>query len=219
MNKMSYDIDPTARQGAIRREHEAAVRSQTVEQYLLNELSQEERIQFEEHYFECPECADAIEAGQTFLTHIQPGPLVRRVWWQQPAAAIAALFLAVAGGQQFVIARLTAPHANSVILARQLEKGVGETPYIVRTPSATVEVSLTGETVYPFYLVKIAGGEGRKLSQVVPAPLEGSEQRLSVQVSRRSLGIGHFTVAVAGLDREDSKTGPPIGEAYEFDLK
>jgi hypothetical protein len=219
MNKMSYDIHPTARQEAIRREHEAAMRSQAVEQYLLNELSQEKRTQFEAHYFECPECADAIEAGQTFLTHVRPGPPVRRVWWQQPAAAIAALFLAVAGGQQLVIAQLSAPHANSVILARQLEKGAGETPYIVRTPSATVEVNLAGETRYPFYRVKIGGGQGRKLWQVVPAPLEGSEQRLSVQVSRRSLGVGHFTVDVEGLDREDSKSGPRIGEAYEFDLK
>ncbi len=219
MNKMSYDIHPTAREEAIRKEHEAAVKNQAVEQYLLNQLSQQKRVQFEAHYFECPECADALEAGQTFLTHIRPSPLVRRVWWQQPAAAIAALFLAVAGGQQFVIAQLTAPHANSVILARQLEKGAEETPYLVRTPSVTIEVSLAGETGYPFYLVKIAGGQGRKLSQVVPAPPEGSEQRLSVQVSRRSLGTGHFTVIVDGLDREDAKSGPAIGESYEFDLK
>jgi hypothetical protein len=132
---------------------------------------------------------------------------------------MAALFLAIAGGQQFVIAQLAGPHANSVILARQLEKGADETPHLVRTPSATVEVNLAGETGYPFYLVKIAGGQGRKLSQVVPAPLEGSEQRLSVQVSPRSLGIGHFTVDVDGLDREDSKSGRRIGETYEFNLK
>ncbi len=221
MNRTTCQIrpKPTAREEAIRRSHDAAIKSQAVEQYLLNELPEEERERFEEHYFECEECADAVAAGQTFLTHIRPLPAARRVWWQQPAAAIAALFLAVAGGQQFVIAQLAAPHANSVIFVRPLEKGAEERAYLLRTPSATIEVNLPGDAGYPFYLVKIAGAQGKRLSQVVPAPLKDSEQRLSVQVSRRALGAGHFTVDIDGLSREDLKTGSRLGEQYEFDLK
>jgi hypothetical protein len=218
MNQMSYKIEAAAREEAIRREHAAAIGRQAVEQYLLNELTEEDRARFEEHYFECGECADAVAAGQTFLTHIGPPP-VRSAWWRHPAAALAALFLAVAGGQQFVIAQLTAPHANSVIFARPLEKGANERAYSLRTPSATIEVSLPEDAGYPFYLVKIADGLGRRLSQVVPAPLKDSDQRLSVQVSRRSLGVGHFNVEIAGLNGEDSKVGPRVGDAYEFDLK
>jgi hypothetical protein len=223
MNPMSYSKRPTAHQEAIQKEHEEMARCHAVELYLLNDMPELERARFEEHYFECGACADAVEAGQAFISNIRPfePPVVAkwRDWWRQPAAAIAALLLAVAGGQQYVIAGLMAPHANSVILARQLEKGVAEKAYSVRTPSATIEVSLPAEAGFPFYLVKIAGEKDRRLTQVVPAPAKDSEQRLSVQVSRRALGSGHFTVNIDGLNREDSKTGPDVGEVYEFDLK
>jgi len=45
--------------------HEEAEKTHAVESYLLNELTEEERSRFEEHYFECNECADAVMAGQT----------------------------------------------------------------------------------------------------------------------------------------------------------
>ena len=218
MNKTNYGREVTVREEAIRKDHGAAVTCQAIELYLLNDLSEEERAHFEKHYFECTECADAVAAGQTFVNHIRP-PSIRRVWWPQPAAAMAALFLAVAGGQQFVIGQLAAPHPNSVIFVRPLEKGAGERAYTLRTPSATIEVSLPGEAEYPFYLVKVADGQGRRLSQVVPAPPKDSDQRLSVQVSRRALGTGHFTVDIDGLNSEDSKVGPHVSEARVFDLK
>ena len=37
--------------------HEEAIRIMGTEQYLLNDLSPELREKFEEHFFECPECA------------------------------------------------------------------------------------------------------------------------------------------------------------------
>jgi hypothetical protein len=220
---MSCEIEPIAREEAMRRAHEEAAVRQDVELYLLNELTEAERARFEEHYFECGECADAVAAGQTFLTHISVTDMspraVRRVWWQQPAAAIAALFLLVVGGQQFVIGQQAAPQANSVILARPLEKGVEEKAYRLRTPSATIEASLPGDAGYLFYLVKIVDGQGRRLEQVVPAPMKDSEQRLSVQAPRKTLGVGHFSVEIEGLREENAKRGPRVGEAYEFDLK
>jgi hypothetical protein len=220
-NRMSNGMQRTAREEAIQRDHEEVLKSYAVEQYLFNELPEEKRTRFEEHYFECAGCADAVEAGQAFIKYVGQAVRVpaRVVWWRQPAAAIAALFLGIAGGQQVVIAILRAPHANSVILARQLEKGEAEKAYTLRTASATIEVNLPAAAGFPFYLVKIAGGQNRELSQVVPAPGKEAEQRLSVQVSPGALGAGHFTVDVAGLDRADSKAGPPVGEMYEFDLK
>src|ERR1700679_2873283 len=50
MNRMSYDVQPRAREEAIRRDHDAAIKRQAVEQYLLNELAEEERAHFEGHY-------------------------------------------------------------------------------------------------------------------------------------------------------------------------
>ena len=36
------------------------------ERYLLDEMSQDERDQFEEHYFSCVECADEVRAVFAF---------------------------------------------------------------------------------------------------------------------------------------------------------
>ncbi|MCC6858106.1 MAG: zf-HC2 domain-containing protein [Bryobacterales bacterium] len=44
-------------------DHDTAIRLRTSERYLLGELSPGERDEFEEHYFECPECADDVRQG------------------------------------------------------------------------------------------------------------------------------------------------------------
>jgi Putative zinc-finger len=218
-DSMSSIKKPTAREEAIARDHQEAMTSHAVELYLLNELLEDERTQFEEHYFECETCADAVEAGQIFVGNIRPVAPAPALWWRQPMAAAAALFLVLAGGQQLFIASLLAPQANTTILAREQVKGGEEKAYPLRTPSTTIEVSLPPDTEFSFYRVKIAGGLNRSLSQIVPAPAKDSEHRLSVQVLRRTLGNGHFTVLVEGLDREDSKDGHLIDEVYEFQLK
>jgi hypothetical protein len=48
-------------------DHSEAVRLNMVEKYLLGELSPDVRDQFEEHYFDCPECAADVRALSTFL--------------------------------------------------------------------------------------------------------------------------------------------------------
>lgn len=48
--------------------HEEAVQEMATERYLLDELSPELRDAFEEHMFECQECALDVRAGNVFLT-------------------------------------------------------------------------------------------------------------------------------------------------------
>ena len=49
-------------------DHQEALRLQAVEKYLLGELTPDLRLQFEEHYFDCPECATGVKALGTFVT-------------------------------------------------------------------------------------------------------------------------------------------------------
>ena len=222
MKQMSQENQPQenkakAREETIRRYHEEAVKSNAVELYLLNEMPAEERAHFEEHYFECTACADAVEAGQNFITQLRPLPVRPRPFWRQPAAAIAALFVGVAGGQQFVIARLKAPQPTTIIVAHELEKSAEERkPETARTASLTIEVDLPAAAEYPFYLLTINGADHhKKLSQVVPAA-GNSESRLSVFVPRKSLGAGKFSVDVVGLKSEEAKEGQKLDETFEF---
>jgi len=48
-------------------DHDAVVRQNMTERYLLNELDPEARDKFEEHYFDCPDCATDVHAGALFV--------------------------------------------------------------------------------------------------------------------------------------------------------
>src|ERR1039457_3729809 len=48
-------------------DHDAVVRQNMTERYLLNELDPEARDEFEEHYFDCPDCAADVQAGALFV--------------------------------------------------------------------------------------------------------------------------------------------------------
>ena len=48
-------------------DHSEAVEQMLAERYLLNELPPEMRDAFEEHMFDCPECAFDMRAGAAFI--------------------------------------------------------------------------------------------------------------------------------------------------------
>lgn len=48
-------------------DHDAVVRQKMTERYLLNELDGQARDEFEEHYFDCPNCAADVHAGALFV--------------------------------------------------------------------------------------------------------------------------------------------------------
>ena len=50
-------------------DHTAVVREKMTEKYMLQELEPEVRDEFEEHYFDCQECALDISAGAQFVAH------------------------------------------------------------------------------------------------------------------------------------------------------
>src|ERR1700722_2999844 len=55
------------RGGVILMDHDAVVRQQMTEKYLLDELDPAARDVFEEHYFDCPSCAVDVQAGVVFI--------------------------------------------------------------------------------------------------------------------------------------------------------
>ncbi len=103
--------------------HSEAVKEMAAERYLLNELSPDARDAFEEHLFDCPECALDVRSGSTFISEakvqlpaIGPGTAVTnkvalprerdKQWfaWLRPAFAVPvfASLLAVVGYQNLV---------------------------------------------------------------------------------------------------------------------
>src|SRR5580658_10237486 len=62
-------------------DHQEATRLMAVEKYLLKELPPESREAFEEHYFDCLECAADLRATEAFLdaakSELEAAPLAR----------------------------------------------------------------------------------------------------------------------------------------------
>src|SRR5215467_1949878 len=102
-------------------DHNEAVRQKATERFLLDELDSDERDQFEEHLFDCQDCALDVRAGAMFVQQSKillaekpaPSPVrvpasvpVKSGWlaWFRPAFAVPvmALLLAVIGYQNFV---------------------------------------------------------------------------------------------------------------------
>jgi TolA-binding protein len=74
------------------------------ERYLLDELTEPERDEFEKHYFECESCFSQLQAGLMVQAELRRRPLarsqtggalLRRMWAWTPALVAAALLFAV----------------------------------------------------------------------------------------------------------------------------
>jgi hypothetical protein len=194
-------------------DHTAVVRTKMTEKYLLNELASNEKDEFEEHFFECQECALDVSAGAQFVAHsrivlgensepvpIRPTPRpapVSHGWfaWLRPAfaAPALALLLIVAGYQNLV----TVPRLQSdATQARVL-------------PSASVNVGTWG-----------SGGpsstvpEGKGLVLVVRIPPDGAFARYTAELYSpggklessfavtATPGQDQWTVSVPAIERE-----------------
>lgn len=52
-------------------DHTEALRLQAAEKYLLNEFSEPQREEYEEHYFDCHDCAEDLKATAVFLESVR----------------------------------------------------------------------------------------------------------------------------------------------------
>ena len=127
-------------------DHNEAVRLQAAEKYLLGELSRAQRDEYEEHYFDCPECAEEL---QTTVAFMESGKRVAREgafqsvdnkrfvirnmgWfaWLKPAFAIpvfAALVVLVGYQNAVTIPRLKGSLSESAEIVRSSVHLLGST--------------------------------------------------------------------------------------------
>ena len=73
-------------------DHNEAIQLQAAVKYVLGELSQIQREEYEEHYFECAECAIDLKALATFAD------TTRQVWRQEKANQLASDSVPALGG-------------------------------------------------------------------------------------------------------------------------
>ena len=218
-------------------DHDVVVRQKMTERYLLNELEPEARDEFEEHFFDCPECAQDVRAASLFIERskvvlaekaaatVQSAERPRRGWlgWLRPAFAAPALLLllAVVGYQNLV----TLPHLSKAINSPHVLPWTsvnlatfgseGNTLRLQPGSGFVLFVRIPPEGNYVSYRADLHNPAG-KLEWSLTIPAAENQDQWPVQVPAANRPAGTYTLLLNGI----SSTGESkkVGQA-SFELQ
>jgi hypothetical protein len=193
-------------------DHKEAVQLQAAAKYVLGELPQAERDSFEEHYFDCGECAldvraaaAFVETGREILRAETAGTAVARpaeskggwLFWLRPAFAAPALLilLAIIGYQNGITipqarkeAGLNAGQFFSSSFSLQMANTRGGEEVKVRVhpnESFALKFDFTPAKALNSYLCELRDESGRSVLQaVVPGSSTNQEAQFVVPAGR-----------------------------------
>lgn len=220
-------------------DHAEAIRQKATERYLLDELDPELRDQFEEHLFDCQECALDVRAGAMFVEQTkavlseapaadpvrQPVPSPKPSWfgWFRPAYALpaVALLLAIIGYQSLV----QVPHLQ--IVANQPQA----LPYAsinVSTRGAVktevnaapgkgfnLLVSIPPDSAYTSYILQLYNPAGG-LQYSLKIPASSPDDTRSIVIPGAGLEQGTYKLVVNGVNANAQQSN--LG-SYPIELK
>jgi Putative zinc-finger len=220
--------------------HEQAVRQSATERYLMGELSPESRDEFEEHFFECSECAHDVRAGSLFIEQSkrvlaekpEPVAVPQRVpasasagflAWLRPAWAVPvfAMLLGVLGYQNLVTypqlrASLDQPQVLSWVSLNTRTRGSSTTSIAARRGKPLVLfVNIPPDPRYTQYFADIYNPAG-KIDASLPVALQEGEDTVAIQIPTGNRQPGTYAVALRGIDssgqnKEISRTQFELG--------
>jgi hypothetical protein len=203
--------------------HDDAVRLSLVEKYLLEELEPNLRDEFEEHYFDCRECADDVRATSAFLdaakNELRAAPLPQRAalkekkpwfaWLWTPAFAVPALAacLLVIAYQNFIvlprsrtaIAELRSPEVLPALSLVGGNSRGGTVPSVAIDGAHAFLVSFDVPTQDRFssYTCLLYSPTG-SLTWSVQVSAEEAKDTVSIRVPAVQVAPGDYTLAVQG---------------------
>ena len=202
-------------------DHTEAVRQKATERYLLDELDPDLRDQFEDHLFDCQDCAIDVRAGAMFVEQTKavlgeapatvqaPARVPAKAgWfaWLRPAFALPALalLLAVIGYQNLV----QVPHLE---LAASQPQALPYASLNISTRGAvkTTLVSKPGEdfllllsippdSAYSAYTLELHNPAG-SLKWSLKIPASSPDDMRPVKIPGAGLEQGTYTLAVSGV--------------------
>jgi hypothetical protein len=194
-------------------DHAEATRRFSAEQYLLGEMSEAERDEFEQHFFECTECTEALESGAYLVANTkavfreQPRAVVleKKKWFSwgnwgfAPAAALAGWAVAaVLAGVQFLhgpaeSAQFAMAPAVSV---RSVRSGEGLT-FSKRSGMIALTVANEWEDTYSRYQGTIERTDDHNVVTQGEIPATKSDITISVRPER--FPTGSYLLTIYGL--------------------
>lgn len=214
-------------------EHSEAMRLMATERYLLGELSTEMREAFEEHFFECQDCAQDVRASAAFISEAKQqlaapihSPAVvplktaskRRDWfaWWKPAFAVPAFaaLLVIVGYQNVA----TIPSLRSAALQPRLApwttlhvetRGSAPVPVTADHKSgAVILVDIPDTSAYSSFAFALQDPHGKQFwtETVQVSTTQNGQQTLSLLIPGMGLQPGLYTLTISGNTAQGSRT-------------
>jgi len=194
--------------------HSKAVAGRFVDRYLLRELSAAETEEFERHYFECVECAEAVEAGDVFIANAREvlGDVAvaapERSFWERigirwtwggmlmPATAVALAVVAVYQGA-IVIPRLSRPRVLPAFQLLGASRGQEEARLIPAGVTAfAISADVPPDAKAAKYVCELKT-EGRAVFTLDAAP-PAPGQPITILVPTKGLRSGAYQLTILG---------------------
>jgi hypothetical protein len=210
-------------------DHDAVVRNKMTERYLLGELDPAARDEFEEHFFDCADCALDVHAGALFVDQSKivlagkpelvparvtvPVPPVTTGWraWLRPAfvVPVMALLLAVIAYQDFRRYSPVQQASNSPQVPPWAPVNVGMygsgAPVIATRPGQgfLLLVRIPPEGGYSSYTAELYNPAG-KVEWSLSIPISSGKQESGqdhwpVQVPAANRAAGSYKLVVRGV--------------------
>lgn len=222
-------------------DHETVIAIHAVERYLLADMPAADRDAFEEHFFDCPECAQAVRSGLAFVSGVKAVitterqsdpvqraaiPPARFAWrWQAWAPSLAGvLLLLVAAYPHFVrgpslerrleqaAAWRQAP-APAAVLVPDIRGPFTPVPYQV---GSLLRLRLDIPPTLPpgTYDARISNEDGREVG-VTPLSIAAGADSAEIFCSDPDLHPGRYTVELKA--RNTAATTAAVA-SYRFEL-
>ncbi|HET7437123.1 MAG TPA: zf-HC2 domain-containing protein [Thermoanaerobaculia bacterium] len=195
-------------------DHHTALETNAAERYHLGELSDAERDAFEEHYFECPACADDVATAAQFVDGLRKVtadekdekkviPFPRRKFTLPLSAAAAALLAFVGYQNAIVIPRMGAalqlarePH---VVRAQRLTEQTRGNAAVVNATAAQpllLDIDIPPDSPSSRYICTIVNRRG-EISKAMFVSAAEARDTVQITIPAGALDPGDYTLRVA----------------------
>jgi len=213
-------------------DHAEATRRLVAEQYLLGELNDSEREEFEKHFFACPECSESLETGAALISNaravfLDPAGIPVTAtspgwkkwfgleWSFAPAAALAGcvVMMVLVGYQNLVQIPALRQGAESGDLAMapaisiRAARAQQALTFVKRNGMVTLTVVHEWEDAYSRYSTEVEWVANHRV--VSKTGIAATPADISVSLRTERLEAGAYLLTVYGL-REGSAERTPV---------
>jgi Putative zinc-finger len=208
-------------------DHAEAARTAAIDKYLLGDLPDAQREDFEEHFFSCPECAGEVRLGAVFQANARAVlkdagslaaiPPARQGWfsgdafawsWRPAFAMAGGLAMGALIGYQNLVQIPQLRRQSEFTVSAKAEvrgvRGAGDLSFSRRNGPIALEVTHEWEETYGGYAVELVR---RPASKVVrTASIGPAAGNFEITILPAGLESGNYLVTVYGVRAGGQKT-------------